>query len=326
MITATGATSELGGYGTGVTARLPAWSEDGLDNRTSYGYDAKGNLNTVTAPVTGSSALTHNPDGTVATSTTPANPANPTLYGYTDHQGTSVTPPTGSSLVATSATYDGFGRPRTSVSGEGVTTTFGYDKLDRIKTQSHSDATPTITSSYDDAGNLTSRSDATGTTSYGYDQANRPLSKTTPAGALAYTWDRAGNLMTATDPTGTTTYHYDILNRLDQVTEPVTARKDVFAYDDMGRRTDSWFNTGTDVAYLGNTVIAPASFAVHTKASYDADSQLVGLKTTRASSDADANRVSQLCYSYTFTAPAATACPNPATGTPTNIRHAVTTP
>lgn len=324
VVSATKATSEVGGYGSGVTARLPGWTTDTLGNQTSYGYDAKGNLNAVTSPVTGSSSLTHNPDGTVATSTTPANPANPTVYGYTDHQRTLITPPTGSSLAATSATYDGFGRLRTSVSGEGVTTTFGYDKLDRIRTQSHSDATPTITYDYDAAGNTISRGDATGTTTHSYDQANRPLSKTTPAGVLSYGWDRAGNLTTATDPTGTTTYHYDIVNRLDQVTEPVTGRKDVFAYDDMGRRTDSWFNTGTDVAYLGNTVIVPASFAVHTKASYDADSQLVGLKTTRASSDADANRVSELCYSYTFTVPAGSACPNPATGTPTNIRHSVT--
>ena len=283
----TGAFTETGGYGAGVTARLPGWTKDTLGAQTSYGYDAKGNLQSVTDPMNGQATITPNPDGTVWKSASPAQPTNPTVYGYTNHQLTSVTPPTGNTLAATSSTYDGFGRLRTSTSGMGMTTTFSYDKLDRIKTEAHSDATPTISYFYDPAGNLTSQSDATGTTSYIYDKANRPLTKTTPAGALSYGWDRAGNLLTAVDPAGTTTYHYDKVDRLDQVNEP-TGRKDVFAYDTMGRRTDSWYNTGADVAYLGDTVIAPGGFAVHTHATYDADSQVIGLKTTRASSDADA--------------------------------------
>lgn len=316
-----GAVTESGGYGTGATARLPGWTKDTMGAQTSYGYDPKGNLRSVTDPLKGAATITHNGDGTVSTSASPAHPTNPTVYGYTNHQLTSVTPPAGNSLAANSYTYDGFGRLRTSKSGRGMTTTLTYDSLDRVKSEAHSDGSPTISYFYDAAGNVTSQSDATGTTSFTYDGANRLLTKTTPAGALAYTWDRAGNLKTATDPAGITTYHYDIVNRLHQVDEP-TGRKTLFAYDAAGRRTDTWYNTGTGIAYLGNAVVPPANFAAHAKASYDSDDQLIGLKTTRASSDADANRISQLSYAYTV--PTNSPCSGAMAGRPTDIRHAVT--
>ena len=323
VLSPTGASSVTGGYGTGVTARLPGFTKDTLGNQTDFGYDPKGNLSSVTAPVVGIASVLRNGDGTVKESAAPGQAANPTKYGYTNGQLTSVTPPTGNSLASTAATYDGFGRLKTSTSGMGVTTTYTYDKLNRVRTETHSDTTPTITYDYFPGGNLKSRVDSTGTTSYTYDEANRPKTKSSPAGNLSYTWDRAGNLATATDPAGTTTYHYDKVNRLDQVDEP-SGRKDVFAYDTMGRRTDSWYNTGANIAYLGDDVIPPSSFATHTKATYDADSQLLRLKTTRASSDADANRVSDLCYYYRYPVPAGSVCGNPQTGTPTNIRQAVT--
>ena len=326
VVSPTGAVSKVD-YGIAGFPRLPKSTTDSLGNQTSFEYDPKGNLEKVTAPVVGPASVERNADGTVWKAFSPASPtSNPTVYGYTNGQLTSVTPPTGNSLTPTTATYDGFGRLKTSVSGEGVTATFGYDRLDRVRTESHSDGTPAISYDYDGAGNLTARTDATGTTSYTYDAANRPLTKSSPVGNLSYTWDRAGNLTSATDPAGTTVYHYDKLNRLDQVTEPVApgelvGRKNVFAYDFMGRRTDSWYNTGADALYLGDNLIPPLSFAVHTRATYDAASQLIGLKTTRASSDADANRVSELCYSYTL--PAGTSCADIAPGAPTDIRHAV---
>ena len=316
---ATGAFGETGGYGSGVTARLPSWTKDTMGNQTLYGYNANGNLTSATDPLMGVSSVTRNTDGTVASSAMPAQPTNPTTYGYTDHQVTSVTPPTGNSLGASSSTYDGFGRLWTSTSPAGMTTTLGYNRLDRVLTQSHSDSSPTITYVYGAAGTLTSRADATGSTGYTYDAANRPLSKTTPTGAVSYTWDRAGNMLTATDPAGTTTYHYDKVNRLDQVTEPVTGRKDVFAYDVNGRRTDSWTNTGADVAYSGNNVVAPTSFALHEHSTYNTAGQLTGLKTTRASSDANANRVSDLAYTYTT----GSTCAGVTAERVTAIRHSV---
>jgi RHS repeat-associated protein len=206
-----------------------------------------------------------------------------------------------------------------------MTTTFVYDALDRVRTESHSDGSATISYVYDVDGNLTSRSDGSGLTSFIYDAANRPLTKTTPAGAFSYSWDPAGNLVSAGDPGPiTTNYHYDIVNRLDQVTEPgpveATRRNDVFAYDTAGRRTDTWYNTGTNVSYSGNTVIAPTSFATHAHAVYDADGQLIRATSTRASSNATI--VSDLTYSYTVPSP--TSCPGEPAGRVTDKRQSVT--
>jgi RHS repeat-associated protein len=325
----TGAFTEAGGYGSGVTARQPGWTTDTMGFQTAYAYDPKGNLASVTDALSRTARVERNADGTVARAYSPKYPdSNPTVYGYTNHQLTSVDPP-GTDLGSTAATYDGFGRLRTSTSGEGVTTTFEYDLLDRVKNQSHSDATPTISYTYDGAGNVATRIDGTATTDYTYDEANRPLTKT---GGLSWTWDRAGNLKTATDPGGSASYSYDILNRLHQVNEaplaqagqpPPPVRKSIYAYDIFGRRTDTWHNTGSDIVYLGNTVIPPASFAVHTKATYDAAGQLSELKTTRASSDVDPGKVvSHLRYSYDVADP--NPCAEGVPGRPTGIRHAVT--
>ena len=65
VLSPTGAFTETGGYGTGVTARLPGWSKDTLGNQTSFEYDPKGNLKKVTAPVVGAASVERNPDGTV---------------------------------------------------------------------------------------------------------------------------------------------------------------------------------------------------------------------------------------------------------------------
>ncbi len=320
--------------GTGILSRLPQTTTDTMGAVTSYGYDPKGNLTSVTAPIhddqsgLGTTVMTYNPDGTLAARWMPQNSpgqvlANATRYGYTNHQLTSVTPPTGNSLGATSATYDGNGRLKTSTSAKPMTTTFTYDALDRVRTEAHSDGSPTITYNYDVNGNLSSRSDTTGITSTTYDAANRPLTRTTPTGTFSYSWDPAGNLVSARDPgmANATVYHYDIVNRLDQVTEP-SLRKDIFAYDLNGRPTDSWYNTGTDVTYSGNNVVPPANFAVHTHAGYNASSQLSALKTTRASSDLAANRVSDM--SYTYTVPTTTACPGETPGKVTALRHTAT--
>ncbi|MGH9222658.1 MAG: RHS repeat-associated core domain-containing protein [Acidimicrobiales bacterium] len=307
-------------YDSGARARRLKESTNTLGNTTSFLYDDEGNLTHVTDPMLGVAKATPMANGLVGQAFTPANPTKPTTYGYnpTSHQLTSVTPPTGNSLLATGASYDGFGRLKEFTSGEGVTTTFEYDLLDRLLQQTHDDGqTPAISHAYHPAGTLHTRTDGAGTTTLLYDQANRLTKKTTPAGELNYTWDRASNLTLASDPTGTTTYHYDKVNRLDQVNDPV-GRKTIYGYDQLGRRDRTWHNTGADVAYSGNDLVPPASFAVHTLAVFENDGLLKELKTTRASSPT--NVVSHLTYKY---AAPDTACPDTPANQPTTIRHTV---
>ena len=285
------------------------------------------NLTVISDALQNATKVSYNNDGTVASSTDPANGSNATLYGYnTLHQLTSITPPTGNSLRPLGFTYDGSGRVQSATSGAGMTTTYSYDNLDRLRGESHSDSSPGVTYSYDANGNLYQRVDGTGTTTYTYSAANQLTAKAIPGGpTLTYTYDPAGNLMSSggDGQPSPTTYHYDKLNLVDQITE-ATGRIDVFAYNADHQRTDTWDNTGIPVAYdsTGNNVIPPTGFAVHIHITYDPANQVTEIKTTRGSSDAAINRVADLAYSYTVPNP--TSCSGATSGRVTSTRQTST--
>ena len=313
-------------YATPGLPYLPDSTTDAMGRVSTYGYDGPGNLKSNADSANNKAQVSFNADGTVHSSTDPANGTNATTYGYnTAHQLTTVTPPTGNSLAARGFSYDGSGRPKTVTDGKGVTTTYSYDALHRPTGETHSDATAAIGYSYDANGNLYQRTDGSGTTTFGHDAANRLTTKAIPGGpTLTYSYDPAGNLTAmGGDGRGSTGYHYDKLNLVDQVTES-SGRTDIFGYDANHQRIDTWYATNTTVAYdaTGNTVIAPTGYAGHIHATIDGAGHLTRLKTTRASSDTDANRLSDL--SYTYTVPAGTACPGETAGQFTDIRHTST--
>jgi RHS repeat-associated protein len=296
---------------------LPGTVTDTMGKASTLTYSGPGNLASTANALAATARLSYNGDGTVATATDPG--GGVTTYGYNGtHQLVSITPL--APLGAQSFTYDGAGRTRTAVNG-GVTSTYSYDAANRVTAEAHSDATPALSYAYDAAGNLTSRTDASGTTAFAYDVANHLTRKTLPGGAaLAYTYDGVGNLSTSTDAGGPTAYHYDTNNLLDQLTEP-GGRTDIFAYDADHRRTDTWDATAGPVAYDGSgNVIPPTVFAAHIRSDFDNAGQLTRLKTTRASSNVDANRVGDLTYGYTV--PTGTACAGaPPAGQATALRQ-----
>ena len=301
---------------------LPDTVTGAMGNTSTFKYSGPGNLTSTENAMAAKAEIFYNSDGTVDYAKTPAGGITDYVYN-TIHQLTSIIPPAGTSLRTQSFTYDGAGRRKTHTNGKGMTTTYTYDALDRTKTEAHSDGSPTVSYDYDNAGNLTSRVDASGTTGYGYDALNRLKTKTLPGGAvLGYGYDPVGNLTTATDAGGTTTYRYDKTNLLDQLTEP-GGRTNVFAHDADRRRTDTWYNTNGPAAYdaSGDNIIPPTGFAGHIKATFDTAGNLTRIKTTRASSDADANRVSDLTYTYTI--PNGTTCAGAVAGRSTGTRHSV---
>ncbi len=108
-----------------------------------------------------------------------------------------------------------------------------------------------------------------------------------------------------------------------------TAKLDVFAYNADHQRIDTWeaatYADGGGVRDDGTgKVVAPTGFATHVHATLDSADKLTGAKTTRASSDADANRVSDLAYSYDVASP--WPCPGtaPAGIVHTLVRQSVT--
>ncbi|WP_371793736.1 RHS repeat protein (plasmid) [Streptomyces sp. NBC_01471] len=134
------------------------------------------------------------------------------------------------------------------VGGRGRGSAFDADRITKVD---YSDSTPDVIYVYDSFGRTRTRTDGTGTTTYGYDDLGKLTSRTatsdggTISYAYAYTYDKNGNQTSVTDARGTTTYAYDNGDKLTQaITDaPSTQTKIGFAYDDRGRRTDTWYGT-----------------------------------------------------------------------------------
>ena len=308
----------------------PSSATDTAGNITAYGYDGgsaggPGNLTTTTnAAAAAAKVAYYLPQGLLNTSTDPINVAanNSTSYGDSPMLlPYSVTAPSGNTLGAQLVGQDIFGRTLLTEDARGAIVTYGYDSMDRLNSVGYNDATHSIANVYDSDGNLTQRTDGTGVTTYGFDALGRLTSKVAPTANLGYGYDLATNLSSVTDAGGTTGYHYDKRNQVDQVLE-FSGRYSVFGYDNNGRRADTWTNTGGPVQYdqSGNNVIAPTSFATHTHATYTAAGRPAQVKTTLASSDANANRFSDLTDSYTTTGN----CPGTTAGRPTSQIQTVT--
>jgi RHS repeat-associated protein len=145
-----------------------------------------------------------------------------------------------------SFTYDAVSRMRTMTDGKTQTTTYTYDKLDRVIRIDFHDGS-SITYVFDGNGNETTHTDAAGTTSSVYDELNRLTSETHPGRPqITYTYDPADNLTSATDASGTVSYSYDNANRLATIVEPTGpgTRTITYRHDDDDRRTRVCYPNG----------------------------------------------------------------------------------
>ncbi|MGZ3145983.1 RHS repeat-associated core domain-containing protein [Lentzea chajnantorensis] len=303
----TGAKSTATYANTGAARYLPSGGTDEQGNNKLLTYDGAGNpLSSTNATASATSKVDYNADGTLNTSTDPRD--NLTDYtANTDHQVTDITPPAGSSLAPTVISYDGFGRLHAVRDGRGLRTIYAYDRADRVKTIQYSDTTPDVAFTYDDAGNVLTRTDASGTTTFTYDAQNRVTSRTATSGGgtLSYGYDKAGNLTSKTDARGTTGYVYDAANQVTEMTLP-NGQKTAFAYDDNGKRTDTWFNAN----------VSRTTFAAHTKTVFDKAGRISRTWTSRASNDATKTFDTGFCYSPHV---AGQACPSASAGTDTGL-------
>ncbi|SEF20674.1 RHS repeat-associated core domain-containing protein [Amycolatopsis pretoriensis] len=303
----TGAKATATYANTGTAKYLPSGGTDWQGNAKLFTYDGAGNqLASANTTATATSKVGYNPDGTLDTATDPR--TNVTDYSAnTDHQVTDVAPPAGSSLAATTLSYDGFGRLHAVRDGRGLRTIYAYDRADRIKTIQYSDGTPDVAFTYDGAGNVLTRTDTSGTTTLAYDAQNRITSRTATSGGgtLTYGYDKTGNLISKTDARGATTYGYDAANEVTDMTTP-NGQKTAFAYDDDGKRTDTWFTTNP----------AHTTFAAHTKTTFDKAGRISRTWTSRASNDATKTFDTGFCYSPRV---AGQACPSTSATTDTDL-------
>jgi RHS repeat-associated protein len=310
VTTETGAASSYT-YGNTAQPFQPDTGTDAQGNESLFTYSAQGQFTGAENANAVSAEVAYNTDGTVDTSTSPSGAV--TDYAYNgDFQVATITPPTGTSLQARSYTYDGFGRLNSREDGRGVIETYSYDDLDRVLEIDYTGTTPSVSYTYDTAGRVATRTDGSGVTTYTYDPLGRLASRINTAGGglVSYTYDKVGNLASETDTSGTTSYTYDARNLVTRIT--LTDGKHIdFGYDPDGRRTDTWFST----------TAAHTTFGAHTHTDYDGDGRMTRVWSSRASNDAD--RVSDLSYSYTSPGTGSCATAPPA-NTPTSLRWAQT--
>ncbi|ROQ30999.1 RHS repeat-associated protein [Frondihabitans sp. PhB188] len=246
-------------------------------------------------------------DGTVATATAPGNTNNPTTYGYnTDHQLTSITPVTGSSLQAKAFTYDWFGRLATQTDGAGNTTSYTYDNNDRLLTTSFSDSTPTVTDTYDAGGHLLTEASGPGTVTSTYDQLGRLTStvNTAGGGTISYGFDKASNETSMTTSYGTWTNTFDASGVLLVTKYPKgsTYQYTDYATDSQGRRTDTFLQGNS--TYTNSTTSTPnypTSYTARYTTTYDANGRIGEVKAITNGSTPSTTFDTQYCYNSAST-------------------------
>jgi RHS repeat-associated protein len=242
----------------------PSSSSDTQGNSSSYTYNGAGNrLSSVDAQAA-EAKVEYNTDGTVKSSTDPANGTNKTTYQYNaDKQLISITPPTGTSLGVRKFNYDEFGRVHEATDGLGRITHYDYDRDDRVTVISYSDKTPSVEYDYDAAGNIYARSDGNGYQNFAFDRLNRLVER---YGSQWYIYDPVGNLIELQDQRGSSIYTYNSRNLLTKLVAATGTY--TFTYDGDGRR-------------LSTKLAVAAVVVAETNNGYDSSGRITRTTTNR---------------------------------------------
>jgi RHS repeat-associated protein len=132
---------------------------------------------------------------------------------------------------------------RTSVTDNGIATTFKYDPLNQLS--SATSRGTLISWTYDAVGNRLQQVAPSGRISYTYDASDRMLT----AGNLTFSYDNNGNLITKGTPGGNVSFTFDATNRLASMAGPGFAT--TFGYDGDGNRVSQNASTGA-YAYVND--------------------------------------------------------------------------
>ncbi len=232
-----------------------AWTKDANLHQTSYTYDAAGRILTVTAPDTGITTYIYDNDGNQLTRTDDNNHTTTNTYndGGQLTQTTEPDPDGNGPLAAAVTTYaydaDGNVATKTDPNGNATqtagdgTTSYGYDRANRLTSIAYSDNTPDVSYSYGAAGNRTGMSDGAGTVTYTYDNLDRLTDVARGNDTFSYSYDVDGNTISRTYPDGTvTTYSYDEDNRLATTTSDGNTTS--YSYDLAGHLTGTTLPSG----------------------------------------------------------------------------------
>jgi RHS repeat-associated protein len=243
-------------------------STDGRGNKTTYEYDAKGNLLKVNPPANaglGSTTYTYD--------------AISRITSITDGKG-----------QKRSVFYDALDRP----------TKYEFRNAAGALVRTH-------TYSYDANGNVLSRVDGSGTYNYAYDKLNRLIEESRPGHPTTlYAYDGASNLTSLTHAGEQIVYGYNAVNLVETIREPETAATTTITYDDDNRRNTTTFPNGVvdDVDHdrAGRPIRIKASKGIDvlTHFEYDYTKPLSGqaTETDLRSKQIDHRRGTTTTYAY----------------------------
>jgi len=236
-------------------ANLPLQVMDALGRKTVYGYDASGDLTSITSLAGTANAVTYQ-----------------MTYDPTFHQLTGVTDPLGHATAitigasgnsvavsdalgnTTSANYNSQGLVTSIIDPLGQATQIAYGAAgsvsmvtDPLNRQTHFGG--------DEVGRLIGITDPLGnSTQFAIDAMNQLSSVTNAIGGITnLTYDQNGNLLTVTDPKSVKqTFTYDTRNRRQTHVDPA-GKSETYSYDGMSNRTSTIDrkNQTTSITYDG---------------------------------------------------------------------------
>ena len=232
-------------------------SLDPLGNQSLYAYDDYGRLSTVTDAEGGITSYSYDLMSNLNYLVDPRQHGQPvpvgTEFRYEDgyNRVTKVIYP---GNLAEEFTYDLAGRLKTRKDRKGVTTTFAYDGLGRLKSKTYSNGSPAVTFSYDangDKGFMTGAVNSADTLAWDYDLAGQMLSEasTRNGTTVSYLYHLSGQRQKLRlNGADVLTYAYQLDAELDTLTRAAGVVFD-FNPDAAHRRQNVAFPNGTTTEY-----------------------------------------------------------------------------
>ena len=261
-------------------------------------YNGLGRMQTLADALATPTDFTYDLNGNVDTVKDALNRISDNDYDALDRLKTSIVNATGVApdKATTQFQYDARDNLTTVIDPKGLSTIYGYNGLDDLKTLTSPD-TGVTSYDYDTAGNRTGQVDARGkATTYGYDVLNRLTSQSVPTSAqnVGFAYDTppadcqagetfgTGRLAVITDESGTTRYCYNRLGQLVRKVQAVTGGPVLTVgstYTGADRLVAMTYPSGAIVTYLR-----------------DANGQITGISAKPTASAAQVTLVSGATY------------------------------
>jgi RHS repeat-associated protein len=254
---------------------------DPLDQVTSYGYDSRGNMVLTTDANDIATKFEYDALGRLTA----------VVENYKPGQN-----PDNQTNVRTEYSYDANGNRIAILDGNGHTTSFVFDELNR-KVREMDPLGNTWAFAYDVLGNQTSLTDANDEIiRYYYNERSQLVSIDYPApdSDVTFTYNSGGQRTSMTDGLGTTTWDYDALGRVTGVNDPFNAAVG-YAYDAAGNRTSLTYPDSQVISYIYDAAHRLTSVS-------EGQSELAGYEYDSASRLIGVARQNSVGTSYSYNA------------------------